>query len=145
MAGENWASSVQIAASHEHFVFPSEHYGFAGDECKPHAKTIDPNTPIGEIKSAWEAAKAKAAVDCRFHDLRHTACTRMLERGASLPIVASIMGWSPSTTAKMAKRYGHIGSQVQRAVLDTLANSPRAARHPADTHGLGPSDVEAES
>jgi hypothetical protein len=29
----------------------------------------------------------------------------MLERGASLPIVASIMGWSPSTTAKMAKRY----------------------------------------
>jgi hypothetical protein len=48
-------------------------------------------------------------------------CTRMLERGASLPIVASIMGWSPSTTAKMAKRYGHIGSTVQRAALDALA------------------------
>ena len=45
-----------------------------------------------------------------FPNLRHTACTRLLERGASLPIVASILGWSPSTTAKMAKRYGHIGN-----------------------------------
>jgi integrase len=106
----------------EHFVFPSEHYGLAGDDRKTHAQTIDPNQPVGEVKTAWEAAKAAAEVECRFHDLRHTACTRLLERGASLPIVASIMGWSPSTTAKMAKRYGHIGSTVQRAALDALVN-----------------------
>jgi hypothetical protein len=43
-----------------------------------------------------------------------------LERGASLPVVATIMGWSPGTTAKMAKRYGHIGNDVQRAALDAL-------------------------
>jgi integrase len=103
-----------------HFVFPSEHYGFAGDDCKTHAKTNDPNLPAGEFKSAWEAAKTRAGVSCRFHDLRHTACTRLLEHGASLPIVAVIMGWSASTTAKMAKRYGHIGSHVQRAALDRL-------------------------
>ncbi len=81
-------------------------------------------TPTSEVKTAWEAAKTAAGVECRFHDLRYTACTRLLERGASLPIVASIMGWSPSTTAKMAKRYGHIGSQVQRAALDALAFTP---------------------
>lgn len=117
----------------EHFVFPSEHYGFAGDDCQPHAETTDPNKPIGEVKSAWEAAKDKAGVRCRFHDLRHTACTRMLERGASLPIVASIMGWSPSTTAKMAKRYGHIGSAVQRAALDALVSVPPLGDHPPST------------
>jgi hypothetical protein len=53
-----------------------------------------------------------------------------LERGASLPIVASIMGWSPSTTAKMAKRYGHIGNEVQRAALDALAEPARPASQP---------------
>jgi integrase len=105
----------------EHFVFPCERYGIAGNERKPHAKTVDPNAPIGEIKTAWAAAKARAGIKCRFHDLRHTACTRLLERGAPLPVVASIMGWSASTTAKMAKRYGHIGSDVRRVALDALA------------------------
>lgn len=109
----------------EHFVFPSEHYGLAGNDKKPHVKTTDPKTPTGDIKCAWESAKAKAKLQCRFHDLRHTACTRMLERGASLSVVASIMGWSASTTANMAKRYGHIGSQAQRAALDALAEPPK--------------------
>jgi integrase len=53
---------------------------------------MDPNVPVGDIKTAWEAAKAKAGVQSRFHDLRHTACTRLLERGTSLSVVASIMG-----------------------------------------------------
>jgi integrase len=108
-----------------HFVFPSEHYGLAGNDRKPHAKTMDPEAPAGELKRAWESAKEKAGVQCRFHDLRHTACTRLLERGASFPVVASIMGWSASTTAKMAKTYGHIGSEVQRAAMQALEKSPQ--------------------
>ena len=58
----------------------------------------------------------------RFHDIRHTACTRMLEGGAPLSVVATILGWSAATTAIMAKRYGHIGDTARRtavAVLDT--------------------------
>jgi hypothetical protein len=73
---------------------------------------------------SWEAAKAEAGVESRFHDLRHTACTRMLETGASLSVVASIMGWSARTTANMAKRYGHIGNGAQRAALDALVQAP---------------------
>jgi hypothetical protein len=45
----------------------------------------------------------------------------MLEGGVPLSVVASILGWSPATTARMAKRYGHIGQVAQRravAVLD---------------------------
>ena len=75
----------------EHFVFPSEHYGFAGNDRKPHAKTIDPTIATKEVKTGWESAKAAAKVQCRFHDLRHTACTRLLERGIPLPVVASIL------------------------------------------------------
>jgi integrase len=116
---ENWAARFP-ARQPEHYVFPSEHYGLAGNDRKPHAKTVKPETPAGEFKKAWQSAKEAAGIDCRFHDLRHTACTRLLERGASFPVVAAIMGWSASTTAKMAQRYGHIGSDVQRNALNAL-------------------------
>ncbi len=61
-------------------------------------------------------------VEARFHDLRHPACTRLLERGASLSVVVAVMGWSTSTTAAMARRYGHIGAEAQRAAMDTLVD-----------------------
>ena len=48
---------------------------------------------------------------CRFHDLRHTAVTRLLESGTPYPVVASMMGWSAATAIRMARRYGHIGKQ----------------------------------
>lgn len=126
---QGWATNFTDRKS-EHFVFPSEHYGIAGNDRKLHAKTMDPNQPIGEIKTAWDAAKKSAGVKCRFHDLRHAACIRLLERGAPLPVVASIMGWSASTTAKMAKRYGHIGSDVQRIALDALSVPGRPGEKP---------------
>jgi len=110
----------------EHYVFPSERYGVAQRKDKPKGSTqpcvhsIDPTKPIGRWKEAWEAAKTAAGVDCRFHDLRHTGCTRMLEAGVPFSVVASIMGWSASTTVRMSKRYGHIGDAAQRAAVNTL-------------------------
>src|SRR5215471_5714302 len=44
----------------EHYVFPKERYGAAGDEFAPKAYETDPTTPIGSIKEAWEAAKLRA-------------------------------------------------------------------------------------
>jgi len=35
----------------------------------------------------------------------------MLEAGVPLQVVAELMGWSPATTIRMVKRYGHIGRQ----------------------------------
>jgi integrase len=124
---QTWATNFP-KREQQHFVFPWEHYGFAGPGGKPHAKTMDPNAPAAEFKTAWEAAKTSSKVQCRFHDLRHTTCTRLLERGAPLPVVSTIMGWSASTTANMAKRYGHIGNTVQRAALDALAREPQPSQ-----------------
>jgi integrase len=81
----------------------------------------DPTRPIGRWKEAWEAAKIRAGVSCRFHDLRHTGCTRMLEAGAPFAVVAELMGWSASTAIRMAKRYGHIGQNARRQAIETLA------------------------
>jgi hypothetical protein len=68
----------------------------------------------------------------------------MLEGGVPLSVVASILGWSPATTARMAKRYGHIGQLAQRqavAVLDVkvkrqhkkIGNTKRQSPHKQDS------------
>jgi hypothetical protein len=47
----------------------------------------------------------------------------MLEAGVPFSVVATIMGWSPSTTVRMARRYGHIGQIALRQAV----NAPKAA------------------
>jgi len=113
-----WASLFPERESN-HFVFPAERYGASGDGATV-VYDSDPNKPIGRWKEAWESAKIRAGVSCRFHDLRHTDCTWMLEAGVPFSVVATIMGWSPSTTVRMARRYGHIGQTAQRHAVNAL-------------------------
>jgi integrase len=104
------------------FVFPAERYGISGKGL-PVVYDTDPTKPIGRWKEAWESAKTRAGVSCRFHDLRHTGCTRLLEAGVPFSVIATIMGWSSSTTVRMAKRYGHIGQVAQRQAVDALSRA----------------------
>jgi integrase len=128
-----WAEQFPDRKS-EHFAFPSERYGAGGDDFEPTVFDVDPTKPIGSWKEAWESVKRKTSIEVRFHDLRHTCVTRMLEGAVPLSVVASVLGWSPATTARMAKRYGHIGQVAQRqavAVLDGFARNRRRNRKPA--------------
>jgi len=57
-----------------------------------------------------------------------TAVTLLLESGQTLPMVASIIGWSPSTTVRMAQRYGHISTDARRVAMEAMhAPRPRLA------------------
>ena len=47
----------------------------------------------------------------------------MLEAGVPFSVVATIMGWSPSTTVRMARRYGHIGQTAQRQAVNALSEA----------------------
>jgi integrase len=115
----------------EHYVFPSERYGAAGNGfAATLVQSSDPDKPIGRWKEAWESAKIRAGVRCRFHDLRHTGCTRMLEAGVPFSVMATIMGWSASTTVRMAKRYGHIGQAAQRQAVATLNGATFEGQYP---------------
>jgi len=49
-----------------HFVFPAERYGASGDGATVVYES-DPTRPIGRWKEAWESAKLRAGVSCRFH------------------------------------------------------------------------------
>lgn len=115
----NFWADLFPAREASHFIFPAERYGASGDGKAVNYNT-DPSRPIGRWKEAWESAKTLAGVSCRFHDLRHTGCTRMLEAGVPFSVVATIMGWSPSTTVRMARRYGHIGQSAQRHAVNAL-------------------------
>lgn len=117
----------------KHAVFPSERVGAAGDSFDPCIRKTDPDTPISSLKEAWESAKRRAKVRARWHDLRHTCCTRLLEQGVSLPIVGQILGWAPSTTVRMAQRYGHIGQDAQRNAMALLDQIPAASPVPQPT------------
>jgi integrase len=77
----DWAGQFPTLAP-ENYVFPSERYGQNGS---PYA--IDPNKPMGSFKEGWEAARKRSRVQCRFHDLRHTACTRLLEGGVPFALL----------------------------------------------------------
>lgn len=123
-----WASLFPGHEPH-HYVFPAERYGASGNGLSvPLVYESDPTKPIGRWKEAWEAAKIRAGVGCRFHDLRHTGCTRMLEAGVPFSVVATIMGWSASTTVRMARRYGHIGQAAQRQAVDAPKRSRFSGR-----------------
>lgn len=144
-----------------HFVLPREKYGAAGqiDRFGFTAGSVvydtDPTRPIGNWKEAWEMAKKRAGavlidkagdkdskpLHCRFHDLRHTAVTRLLEAGIPYPVVASIVGWSAATAIRMAKRYGHIGNQALRAAADVLGG----VESPVESLKKSPKSPEAEN
>jgi integrase len=104
----------------DHFVFPAERYGAAGDRFEPATYATDPTQPVASIKEAWEFAKKRAGVQCRFHDLKHTAVSRMLDAGVPIAKVAKIVGWSPSTMVKMAARYGHFNLEELRGAVETI-------------------------
>ena len=118
----------------EHCVFPSERVGFSGNGEMSQVYGTDPTTPITSWKVAWTSARRVAGVQCRFHDLRHTCVTRLLERGVPLSVVASLMGWSPATTTRMAKRYAHFGDSAQRRAMETLDPQPESTSASTDGH-----------
>jgi integrase len=101
-----------------HYIFPAERYGAVKGVAVVY--NTDPTKPIGRWKEAWETAKTRAGVRCRFHDLRHTGCTRMLEAGVPLSVVSTIMGWSASTAVRMSRRYGHMGQASQKQAVAAL-------------------------
>lgn len=123
----------------EHYVFPAERYGASGDVFEATAYATDPTKPIASIKEAWEGAKKRAGVKCRFHDLKHTAVSRMLDAGVPIAKIAKIVGWSPATMVRMSARYRHFGLEDLREAVETISRPAKGEldqRSPVNPPGL---------
>ena len=76
-----------------------------------------PSTPI-DIRGAWEYALKQAKIlDFRFHDLRHSAATALLESSATLGEIAEILGHK---TLAMVKRYAHLSDNHAATVVTRM-------------------------
>ena len=86
----------------------------------------------GQIRTAFATALKRAEIiSFRFHDLRHTAASHMVMRGASLKDVQEILGHADM---KMTMRYAHLSPAHLRATVDRLDGLTTAALAPAAQH-----------
>lgn len=82
-----------------------------------------------EIKYSFTRAVKQAKItDLRFHDLRHTAATRMGDGGADAFTLAAIFGWSD---IRMAMRYTAMEDAKRRAVESIAVGATRVTRENA--------------
>jgi hypothetical protein len=72
----------------------------------------------------------------------------MLEAGVPFPVLAMPLGWSPATTVRMAKRYGHIGQTALRTAVEAISTAGSAAAQEARTREVSfdnPFDLSGET
>ena len=55
-------------------------------------RPTDPTRSVTTIKSSWESVRDDAGIKGRFHDLRHTAYTKMVEDLVAEGIIMALMG-----------------------------------------------------
>jgi integrase len=75
--------------------------------------------PIHQVKTAWRTAMRRAGIRyCRFHDLRHTFNTRLMEAGVMQEIRKALMGHSSGEDVNSI--YTHVELPAKREAIRKL-------------------------
>ena len=92
--------------------------------CASQHHKLDPTKPASNWHTAWRVLRDIAGLPgLRFHDLRHTVVTRLLEAGEPDHVVESITG---HLSRRMLEHYSHIRLSAKRGALDRLGESAKA-------------------
>jgi len=113
-AGCEWALDRLLDRARELGATGPHHFLFPFREA---IGRYDPERPMGEtgLRKQFDAVRKAARLDWfKLNGWRHTAITRLAERGVSVPI---IMKRSGHMTLKMNEHYTHISDQVEREVM----------------------------
>lgn len=81
------------------YVFP------AVDMTNPISPKVIPHKPQDDNRYHWDRARELSGVDCRFHDLRHTAITNALDAGMPPLSACKIFG---ATMQVIERIYDHL-------------------------------------
>jgi integrase len=135
---QNWrAQFPDVQPSHA--VFPREAYGLKGTKgtfggvVVPYRTFLD--QPVRSFATAWKAAKKAAGVECRWHDLRHSAASRIAAGGATDQTLQALLGWM---SPKMIERYSHVRAQAKRkavSVFDVVVFETDSPQNPPQSEG----------
>lgn len=76
--------------------------------------------PIGDrrLREEWMAAREATGIMCRWHDLRHTCASWLVQAGVPLHTVAELLGHSSTA---VTKRYAHLAPQHLAEAVNKLA------------------------
>jgi integrase len=89
----------------------------------PKAFVFEPSTPrktlVSRMRREWKnALKTSKIAKIRFHDLRHTALTRLIHKGTDIRTVKDIAGHS---SLKTTQRYLHSSDKIQQQAVEKLS------------------------
>ncbi len=84
---------------------------------------------IKDIKTSFDRARLRAEVeDFRFHDLRHTFASRLVQQGVSLYEVMHLTGHK---SFEMVQRYAHLAPDFQEQAIRALNTYGTVSAQPA--------------
>lgn len=109
------------ATNPAHYLMPKDLSRISHGACKGQ-RGYDPNQPQKYWDSAWRSLTKAAGLDgFRFHDLRHTFVTHMVELGVPVGVVQAMVG---HISSRMLRHYTHIASGVARKAVELLDRQP---------------------
>jgi integrase len=109
------------ATKPDHYLMPKHLSRVAFGEHKGE-RGYDPNQHQLYWDTAWHSLTEKAGFPgLRFHDLRHTFITHMVELGVSLGVIQTFVG---HMSARMVRHYTHVSSGAARKAVELLDSDP---------------------
>ena len=105
----------------EHYLMPKHLSRIAHGEHKGE-RGYDPTQHQQYWDTAWHTLTEKAGLSgLRFHDLRHTFITHMVELGVSIGVIQTFVG---HMSARMVRHYTHVSSGAARKAVELLDSDP---------------------
>jgi integrase len=81
----------------------------------------DPSRPLNNFDRGWQKIRKAAGLeDVRVHDLRHSHASIAIAGGATLILVAKLLG---HRNVSMTQRYAHLADEAVRAAADNAAKA----------------------
>jgi integrase len=115
------------ATKPEHYLMPKHLSRIAHGNHKGE-RGYDPTQHQQYWDTAWHSLTEKAGLPgLRFHDLRHTFITHMVERGVPLGVIQTFVG---HMSARMVRHYTHVSSGAARKAVELLDSDPIIAPVP---------------
>jgi integrase len=125
------ASLLKPAATErDHYLMPKHLSRIAHGQHKGE-RGYDPNQHQQYWDTAWHSLTKEAGFEgLRFHDLRHTFITHMVELGVPLGVIQTFVG---HMSARMVRHYTHVSSGAARKAVELLDSDPILAPvHPEE-------------